>query len=53
MVVLTDYEGRLVRLTDERWAHVEEHPEMAGMREALAECFVIPRLSRSRLAILW
>jgi len=37
MVVLTDYEGRSVRLTDERWAHVEEHPEMAGMREALAE----------------
>jgi hypothetical protein len=37
MVVLTDYEGRAVRLTDERWAHVEEHPEMAGMREALAE----------------
>jgi len=33
----TDYEGRSIRLTDERWAHIEEHPEMAGLQEALAE----------------
>jgi hypothetical protein len=37
MVVLTDYEGRSVRLTEERWGHVEEHPEMVGLREAVAE----------------
>ena len=37
MVVFTDYEGRAVRLTDERWGHIEGHPEMAGMREAVAE----------------
>lgn len=37
MVVLSDYEGRPVRLTDERWAPIEEHPEMIGLREAVAE----------------
>jgi len=37
MVVLTDYEGRSVRLTDERWRHIEEHPEMVGLRRAVAE----------------
>ncbi len=37
MVVLTDYEGRPVRLTDERWGHIEEHPEMVRLREAIAE----------------
>ncbi len=30
--------GVLIRLTDERWAHiVEEHAELAGMREELLE----------------
>ena len=37
MLVLTDYEGRTVRLTDERWRHAEEHPEMVGLRGAVAE----------------
>jgi hypothetical protein len=37
MVMLADYEGRSVRLTDERWRHIEEHPEMVGLRDALAE----------------
>ena len=31
--VLTDYEGRAVRLTDERMAHILEHPEMMGMKK--------------------
>ena len=42
MVVLTDYEGRPVRLTDERWIHIEEHPEMVGSREAVAETLLKP-----------
>ena len=42
MVVLTDYEGRPVRLTDERWFHIEEHPEMAGSRQAVAETLLKP-----------
>ncbi len=35
MAVLTDFEGRSVRLTDERWAHISEHPEMAEMRTSV------------------
>jgi hypothetical protein len=42
MVVLTDYEGRSVRLTDERWEHIQEHPEMVGLREAIAETLEKP-----------
>ena len=42
MLVLTDYEGRPVRLTDERWIHIEEHPEMVGSREAVAETLLKP-----------
>lgn len=42
MVVLTDYEGRSVRLTDERWEHIQEHPEMVGLKEAIAEILEKP-----------
>lgn len=35
MKVLRDYAGRSVRLTDERLAHILEHPEMAGMEPAI------------------
>jgi len=37
MTILSDYEGRSIRLTDERWRHIEEHPEMMGLRRAIAE----------------
>jgi hypothetical protein len=37
MVVLTDYEGRTIRLSDERWRHIAEHPEMAGLQKAVEE----------------
>lgn len=37
MEILTDYEGRSIRLTEERWAHIEEHPEMTGLRQRVAE----------------
>lgn len=37
MAILSDYEGRSVRLTEKRWRHIEEHPEMIGLRRALAE----------------
>jgi hypothetical protein len=30
--ILTDYQGRSVRLTSERIEHILEHPEMSGMR---------------------
>jgi len=42
MAVLTDYSGRTIRLTDERWTHISEHPEMAGMRRALEETLQAP-----------
>jgi hypothetical protein len=29
--MLKDHEGRAIRLTDERLAHILEHPEMQGM----------------------
>ena len=37
MVTLTDYAGRTVRLSDERRLHILEHPEMAGLEQAVAE----------------
>ena len=42
--------SRSVRLTDERLAHILEHPEMAGMEDELARVLQSPsevRLSRS------
>ncbi len=42
MGVLIDYEGRAIRLTEERWVRISEHPEMAGMRGALEETLRAP-----------
>jgi hypothetical protein len=40
--MLHDYEGRSIRLTDERLAHILEHPEMVGMEAAIEETLVAP-----------
>jgi hypothetical protein len=48
--MIRDCFGRSVRLTDERLAHILEHPEMAGMEDELARVLQSPsevRLSRS------
>lgn len=37
MQVLEDYEGRNIRLTEERLAHILEHPEMRGMEHRIAD----------------
>lgn len=37
MKILTNYEGRSIRLTDERLAHILEHPEMQGMEDRIEE----------------
>lgn len=37
MSILDDYAGRQIRLTDERLRHILEHPEMAGMLDAISE----------------
>lgn len=44
MKTLRDYQGRAVRLTDERLAHILEHPEMAALESALAETLAHPSL---------
>ena len=35
MKVLRDYQGLSVRLSDERLAHILEHPEMGGLEAAI------------------
>lgn len=29
MIELTDYQGRTIRLTTERWRHILDHPELS------------------------
>ena len=42
--VLKDHEGRSVRLTDERLAHLLEHPEMQGLEAEIARTLLEPDL---------
>ena len=42
MQVLLDYQQRAVRLTNERLAHILEHPEMCGLEPALHEALANP-----------
>ena len=44
MRILSDFQGHEVRLSDERWRHIVEHPEMAGMGAALEETLRSPEL---------
>lgn len=44
MKVLTDYQGTKVRLTDERLAHILEHPELVGMESSIEETLRNPSL---------
>lgn len=44
MKTLVDFQGRPVRLTDERRQHILEHPEMADMESALVETLRDPQL---------
>lgn len=37
MRLLKDYAGLSIRLTDERFAHILEHPEMVGLEAAIDE----------------
>ncbi|MBW4678881.1 MAG: DUF4258 domain-containing protein [Microcoleus vaginatus WJT46-NPBG5] len=46
MKILTDYQGRQIRLTDERLAHILEHPEMAGMEIAIEQTLQNPEVVR-------
>ena len=54
MINMRDCFGFGVRLTVERQAHILQHPEMAGLEEAIADTLEAPkevRLSRSDTAI--
>ena len=42
MKVLRDYQGLAIRLTDERLAHILEHPEMADLEQAIEETLLSP-----------
>ena len=42
MHTYVDYQGRRIRLTEERLAHILEHPEMHGMEPRIAETLLRP-----------
>ena len=42
MKLLHDVKGLAIRLTDERRAHILEHPEMASMESAIEETLLHP-----------
>jgi hypothetical protein len=46
MKTLTDCFGHKVRLTDERLAHILEHPEMKGMAGEIRRALIQPQLVR-------
>ena len=40
--IYRDYRGEEIRLTDERLAHIREHPEMVPLEEGIAETLSVP-----------
>ncbi len=44
MLILTDHEGRSVRLTAERQSHIREHPELADQLDRIRETLADPIL---------
>jgi len=42
MHVYADYRGKRIRLTEERLAHILEHPEMKDMEPQIAETLLHP-----------
>ncbi len=43
MKILRDFEGRVIRLTDERLAHILEHPEMADLEPQIEATLAAPQ----------
>ncbi|OHC03314.1 MAG: hypothetical protein A3H23_03815 [Planctomycetes bacterium RIFCSPLOWO2_12_FULL_40_19] len=41
---LIDYAGNVIRLTDERVAHIQEHPEMAMQTDKINETIANPEI---------
>jgi hypothetical protein len=46
MTILSDYQDRPVRLTEERLTHILLHSEMIGMESAIVETLKNPQLVR-------
>jgi hypothetical protein len=46
MPILPNYQNRAVRLTEERLAHILNHPEMVGMEAQIADTLKQPQLVR-------
>src|SRR5437868_8872620 len=46
MIMLKDCFGSPVRVTDERLAHILEHPEMIGLRAEIRHVLLQPQLVR-------
>ena len=46
MPILLDYQNREIRLTEERLAHILDHPEMVGMEAQITETLKHPQLVR-------
>ncbi len=44
MKILADFQGRQIRLTDERLEHIRAHPEMSSMESALERTLSEPEL---------
>ena len=42
MRVIHDYQGVPIRLTDDRLAHILEHPEMVGLESAIEQTLARP-----------
>ena len=41
---IRDKSGRNIHLSDERWTHIQKHPEMSGNIEQIKETLVKPTL---------
>jgi hypothetical protein len=41
-IVILDYQGQAVRLTNEHWEHILEHPEMTDQQERIKETLLAP-----------
>jgi hypothetical protein len=42
--ILEDYQGRRVRLTDERMSHIFEHREMTGLEGLIEKALIHPEI---------
>lgn len=44
--ILTDYEGRKIRLTEERWQNILSHPEMKDLSQLIPKTLSKPQIVR-------